>query len=230
MTRQRRADVTYQRILDCAETLFARQGFSATSTRQIAAEAGISIQTLHYHFAGKKNLYNRVMERSVVPVTDLVNKHVQEMFRQDLNDAGRLELAVTRIIDELFDILHSHPNYPLLFYRQWLEPDPELRNVEMENLTPVLQEWAQEIESQLGEERLRGMNLILFFLTLSWMYWGMFVQPNFVGRLVGIDPGSAEFLAMAKDHAREMSMRMMEQRGSSLLSKTIEEIKIAERS
>lgn len=218
MTRQKRAGDTYQRILDSAETLFARQGFSATSTRKIAAEAGISIQTLHYHCAGKKNLYNKVLERSVVPVTDLVNKHVQGLFRQDLNDAKMQELAVTRIIDELFDILHAHPNYPLLFYRQWLEPDPDLRSVELENLTPVLQEWAKEIESQLGEDRLRGMNLILFFLTLSWMYWGMFVQPDFVGRLVGIDPASAEFLAMAKDHAREMTMRMMEQRGSLPLS------------
>jgi AcrR family transcriptional regulator len=203
---------TWERILDAAEALFARQGFSGTSTRQIATKAGISIQTLQYHSGGKKNLYKTVLERTMVPVTDLVNRHVRKMVEQDLTDVRVLEESVARIVDELFDLLHTHPNYAPLFYRQWLVQDPDLRSVEWENLTPVLREWSKEVEAQLDEERLRGTNLFLLFMSLSWMYWGLYVQPPFIARYMNIDPGSPEFLRIVKDHAWEMTLRMMEQR------------------
>ena len=215
MTTRKRPNDTWERILDAAETLFARQGYSGTTTRQIAAEAGISIQTLQYHCGGKKNLYKTVLERAVIPVTDLINRYVQKMFEQNLGDVRVLEESVSRIIDELFDLLHAHPNYAPLFYRQWLILDPDVRSVEWERLTPVLEEWSCEIEAQLDEERLRGIDLFLFFLSLSWMYWGLFVHPPFIARYMGNDPDSPEFLRIVKSHVWEMTLRMMEQRRSS---------------
>ena len=209
---------TWERILAAAETLFARQGYSGTTTRQIAAEAGISIQTLQYHCGGKKNLYRTVLEKTIVPVTDLINRYVQKMVEQDLTDVRVLEESVARILDELFDLLHAHPNYAPLFYRQWLVQEPDLRSVEWENLIPVLRNWAEEVEGQLDEERLRDTNLFLLFLSLSWMYWGLYVQPPFIARYMGIDPDSPEFLRIVKDHAWEMTLRMMEQRRSSTSS------------
>jgi len=205
---------TWERILDAAETLFARQGYSGTSTRQIATEAGISIQTLQYHCGGKKNLYKTVLERTVVPVTDLVNRYVRKMVEQDLTDVRVLEESVARIIDELFDLLQAHPNYAPLFYRQWLVQEPDLRSFEWENLTPVLRQWSKEVEAQLDEERLRDTNLFLLFMSLSWMYWGLYVQPAFIAGHMGINPNSPEFLMILKDHAWEMTLRMMEQRRS----------------
>jgi AcrR family transcriptional regulator len=215
MARAKSVSDTWERILDAAETLFARQGYSGTSTRQIATEAGISIQTLQYHCGGKKNLYKTVLERTVVPVTDLVNRYVRKMVEQDLTDARVLEESVARIIDELFDLLHAHPNYAPLFYRQWLVQEPDLRSVEWENLAPVLREWSKEVEAQLDEERLRDTNLFLLFMSLSWMYWGLYVQPPFIAGYMGMDPESPEFLEILKNHAWEMTLRMMEQRRSS---------------
>jgi AcrR family transcriptional regulator len=209
---------TWKRILDAAETLFARQGYSGTSTRQIATAAGISIQTLQYHCGGKKNLYKAVLERTVVPVTELINRYVQKMIEQDLTDERALEESMARIIDELFDLLRANPNYAPLFYRQWLVQDPELRSVEWESLIPILRDWAEGIEAQLDEERLRGTNLFLLNMSLSWMYWGLFVQPSFLARYMGIDPESPEFLRIVKDHAWEMTLRMMEQRRSAASS------------
>ncbi len=214
MARPKSSPDTWERILDAAETLFARQGYSGTSTRQIATEAGISIQTLQYHCGGKKNLYKTVLERTIVPVTDLVNRYVRKMVEQDLTDVRVLEESVARIIDELFDLLQAHPNYAPLFYRQWLVQEADLRSFEWENLTPVLRQWSKEVEAQLDEERLRDTNLFLLFMSLSWMYWGLYVQPPFIAGHMDIDPDSPEFLMTLKDHAWEMTLRMMEQRRS----------------
>jgi AcrR family transcriptional regulator len=215
MGRTRKSHDTWERILDAAETLFARQGYSGTRTRQIAAEAGISIQTLHHHCGAKEDLYKTVLERTIIPVTDLVDRYVQKLLEQDLTDVRVLEESVARVIDELFDLLHAQPNYALLFYRQWLVEAPSLRSVEWENLTPVFRRWSEEVEAQLDEERLRGINLFLLYVSLSWMYWGLFVQPSFIAQYMGKDSDSPEFLRMVKDHAWEMTLRMMEQRRSS---------------
>lgn|GEM_PF-965514 len=214
----RKSQDTWERILESAETLFARQGYSGTSTRQIAAAAGVSIQTLQYHCGGKKNLYRAVLERTVIPVTDLINRYVQKMLEQDLTDVHVLEESIARIIDELFDLLQANPNYAPLFYRQWLVQDPDLRSVESESMLPLVRNWAEEIEAQLGEERLRGTNPFLLNMSWSWMYWGLFAQPSFLARYMGIDADSPEFLRILKDHAWEMTIRMAQQRQSSSLS------------
>jgi len=76
MTKHKKSHDTWHDILDAAEVLFAQHGYEGASTRRIADLAGISINTLHYHCGGKRNLYKKVLERALVSVTDLVNEHV----------------------------------------------------------------------------------------------------------------------------------------------------------
>ncbi len=212
MTRHKQTEDTWLRILDSAEMLFARAGYDGASTREIAKAAGISINTLHYHCGGKKKLYEKVLERAVVSVTDLVNEHVQRILDRDLNDPDMLEESITRLIGDLFDILHEHPNYARLFLRQLLMTDLDLRSVESDRLVPTLHRWSEQIESQVASGRLGTMNLFLFFLSASLMYWGLFVQPKFIAGYFAIDPDSDEFLAILKAHAREMTLRMIQER------------------
>jgi AcrR family transcriptional regulator len=212
MTRHKQSDDTWRRILDSAETLFAQAGYDGASTREIAKAADVSINTLHYHCGGKKNLYEKVLERALVSVTALVNRHVEGILGKDLGDAGMLEESITRLIDELFDILHNHPNYARLFIRQLLVTDLDLRNVEDDTIVPTLRVWSERIESQIDTKRLGTMNLFLFFLSASLMYWGLFVQPKFIARYFRIDPDSDTYLSILKGHAREMTLRMIEER------------------
>ena len=54
---QTRAD-----ILANAQKLFARQGYAATSAREISAAAGVTIGALFHHFESKLNLFECVFE------------------------------------------------------------------------------------------------------------------------------------------------------------------------
>ena len=54
---------TKQKILDAAEHLFAAQGYSATSLRQIIAEAGVNLASVHYHFGSKEGIVTAVLGR-----------------------------------------------------------------------------------------------------------------------------------------------------------------------
>lgn len=54
---------TKERILGAAEELFALQGFSGTSLRQVTSRADVNIAAVNYHFGSKENLVNEVFRR-----------------------------------------------------------------------------------------------------------------------------------------------------------------------
>ncbi|RUO77252.1 TetR/AcrR family transcriptional regulator [Idiomarina seosinensis] len=63
-THSRKSKITTQnKILNAAETLFAREGFEQTSLRQITQEAGVNLASVNYHFGSKKALIQAVVAR-----------------------------------------------------------------------------------------------------------------------------------------------------------------------
>lgn len=55
-------------LLDAAETLFAEQGFAATSLRALTNRAGANLAAVNYHFGGKEELALAVLARRITPV------------------------------------------------------------------------------------------------------------------------------------------------------------------
>jgi AcrR family transcriptional regulator len=54
---------TRDKILDVAESLFARKGVDRATIKQIGAGAGLNPALLYYYFAGKEDLYKAVLQR-----------------------------------------------------------------------------------------------------------------------------------------------------------------------
>lgn len=212
MEEQAKSKNALTRILDSAETLFAQQGYDGASTREIAAMAGISIQTLHYHCGSKSELYNRILERSIMPVTAMINRHIQKMLKLDLDDEAALNDAINELIDELFETLHQNPNFPLLFFRQWLEQDPALRRVEWEQLAPRLRQWVMQVETIVDQDRRQGIDLPLTFVSVSLLYWGLFTNQKFISALLDQDLEKSEYQKRLKRHAKELTARLLLQR------------------
>ncbi|MDH6131842.1 AcrR family transcriptional regulator [Kitasatospora sp. MAA4] len=62
-TQQQRSDATTHELLAAARTLFARDGYAATSLEAICAEAHSTKGALYHHFRGKESLFRAVYER-----------------------------------------------------------------------------------------------------------------------------------------------------------------------
>jgi len=56
---------TAARIMQTAEKLFAKKGFECVSIRELAAECGVNISLISYHFGGKEQLLERIIETRV---------------------------------------------------------------------------------------------------------------------------------------------------------------------
>ncbi|MFI5623764.1 TetR/AcrR family transcriptional regulator [Nocardioides sp. NPDC051685] len=61
-------------ILQAAAQLFVNRGFAATSTRDIAEKVGIRQASLYYHFAGKPGILAELLELSVRPSLEKVER------------------------------------------------------------------------------------------------------------------------------------------------------------
>src|SRR3954451_3379612 len=61
--RRRRADGTgtRDRILKCAGELFAATGYGDTTSKAIAAAAGVDLASINYHFGSRTGLYQAVL-------------------------------------------------------------------------------------------------------------------------------------------------------------------------
>lgn len=77
-------DLTRERILDEAETLFANNGYHAVSIREITRAAQCNLAAVNYHFGNKQNLYLEVFRARWLPRASRLFRN----FRKSLKDNG----------------------------------------------------------------------------------------------------------------------------------------------
>ncbi len=98
----RKGEQTAARILDVALEQFSRLGFERATLNDIAAAAGVSAPTLHYHFVDKADLWQRAMWQ----LRDVIAR--EEQLLQVAADAT--PLALLRMAMRLFiRISWDHP-------------------------------------------------------------------------------------------------------------------------
>ena len=93
-------------IIEAAMRLFTRYGVKRTGMNDIAAEAGISRQTLYNTFANK----DAVLQATIRLLADRVIADI-EAGLQDTDDLGdQLNIIFKHITIEHFDMMHASPN------------------------------------------------------------------------------------------------------------------------
>ncbi len=97
--RGRRAgeSATREQVLEAARERFARQGYDATTIRQVAADAEVDPALVHYHFGAKADLFAAAVEYPVNPA-DVVAELVAAGGTDDLGE--RLLRLFLRLWDE----------------------------------------------------------------------------------------------------------------------------------
>ena len=140
---------TRDALLDAAEVLFTKHGYSAVSTRDIAETAGTNLGAIQYHFGSKAHLFAETVRRlmsfhwTVEPFVSLAASVPQTKEE----GARQLYLFVYRFLDEMF---HPHgPQACRLMHREILgEPaqDPEMLEA---LVSSVSEEFAQPLDTHL---------------------------------------------------------------------------------
>ncbi|MGV9793341.1 TetR/AcrR family transcriptional regulator [Gordonia sp. ABSL49_1] len=81
-------------ILAAAKSAFHERGFHGTSTRDIAARAGVSLPTLYYHHESKQGMLVAVLQAAM----DAVLSRVRAAIAEADTPAGQLSNAIEAIV------------------------------------------------------------------------------------------------------------------------------------
>jgi TetR/AcrR family transcriptional regulator len=103
------------KILDCAESLFARRGFAGTGLAEVAEHVGLGKSSLFHHFHSKAELYAAVVARILALI--------EERLMRALAAGGTAVDRLDRWIDVLVDLLAEHRTYARILLRSLFEDD-----------------------------------------------------------------------------------------------------------
>ncbi len=100
-------------ILLAAERVFSRRGYDRATTREIAAEAGVSEGSLYRYFASKRAILLALIDR------------VAESWRRDIEQiaAQTLEEAIVQLIARRLRFAREHPTTILTLQQAVLDPE-----------------------------------------------------------------------------------------------------------
>jgi len=111
------ADARRQAILDAAKKVFGAHGYHATTTRDIAAAAGVSEALLYQHFDGKRQLFEHV-----------VHGAAGELERRiEAATAGADPLL--HALQAFFQFVEEEAALYRVFFRQALQADPAFEHL-----------------------------------------------------------------------------------------------------
>ncbi|HEY2685696.1 MAG TPA: TetR family transcriptional regulator [Steroidobacteraceae bacterium] len=84
-----------ERILDAAESLFARHGFYGVSVRDITEAARVDVALVSYHFGGKRELFTAVFQRRA----EMLNAERLDWLEKVVSEARPGAPALEAIVD-----------------------------------------------------------------------------------------------------------------------------------
>lgn len=172
---------TADRILDAAETHFARRGLHGARVRDIAAACDLTAAALYRHFPGKEDLYAAVLTRGITPLVDLMRAFA---------DAEDKRAEAPELVRAVMAHLAAHPNVPGLLYAEAIDGGERL-----EAMGATLRPLARQLLDELSDAALDPAALpfaAALFIHLSFSHTAL---APLLSRVFGVDMLAPESLA-----------------------------------
>ena len=185
------------KILDAALELFSTQGFRATSVREIAERAGVSVGNVYHHFSGKEELFQRLIdrywERLLDPELELNKLFARAAFPDDLEAMAEAIAAVVeensgQILLIYVDVIEFRGKHIRAFYESMAERFEETYSARLS-------------ERQAHGELATGDPLVGVMVAARWFFYFFTVEKCFgVPMHFGMSPQQAvdEFIHLLR--------------------------------
>ena len=127
--KQRRSQATYEALLKAAARVFARSGFDAAQTPDIAAEAGVSTGAFYRYFKDKREIFVEVVaEHLRASQQEVMSKLTPERFLGDGRSSPDKRAAIEMVLDVLFDRIARDAELERV-YLSMSYSDPDVRRL-----------------------------------------------------------------------------------------------------
>ena len=106
------AELTRQRIIDAARTVFLARGVSQTSMEHIAREAGVTRGAVYWHFNNKTDLFHAMREQVMLPMIDSMDETL--LVKNSDDPLACIERFFCSTIERLDDSLNTRQTYEIM--------------------------------------------------------------------------------------------------------------------
>ena len=197
---------TRDRILDEAESLFARKGYHGVSVREITGAADCNLAAVNYHFGNKQNLYLEVFRSRWLPRASQVNAS----FRRTLK--GNEDITPSTVIQSLAQAFLDGPltdterkRHHQLISGELAQPTEAFELVADQVLQPLFNRLLDDLQAAMPEEKDGEQLALNAFSILAMVLYFNLARP-FISRFTGyaIDDN---FKARLVNHIVNFSLR-----------------------
>lgn len=167
-----RGEQTRQAILSSAYDLIIRQGYAATSMRQIAQKSGLALGGIYNHFSSKEGVFRAIIEErhpffQMVPILSAV-------------PGGTVEDFVRNAAHTLVAELGRHPEFLNLMLVEIVEFKSSHVPVVMKKLLPAVMPIAEHIARLEGN--LRPIPPFVLARAFLGMFFSYYITELLLGR------------------------------------------------
>lgn len=158
----RNAELTKEKILDCASIEFSQKGFDGARVDAIIKRADVNISLVYHYFSGKEGLFIAVMERTY----RMVRSHHKEVELRGLEPIA----AMAKLVRATFRLFTKHQEIIGLLNSENLHKAKHIRkSEEIKYLFNPLLETIKGILDQGVEEKKfrRGVDPIDLFISMN---------------------------------------------------------------
>lgn len=169
-----KGEQTRHSILSAAYSLIIRQGYAATSMRQIAEKSGLALGGIYNHFSSKEEVFRAIVaERhpffQIVPLLQAAPGNSVEEYVHN---------AAHTLVDEL----KRHPEFLNLMLVEIVEFKARHVPVVFEKLYPLLMPIVRRISSLEGN--LRSIPPVVLARAFLGMFFSYYITETLMGRSV----------------------------------------------
>ncbi|MCM3443838.1 TetR/AcrR family transcriptional regulator [Metabacillus halosaccharovorans] len=155
---------TRNKIHSAAIKLFAKKGFSATSVKDIAEGAGISIGLMYRHYKKKEDLFNELVTYAVEGLDRIVKR-----FQSDASPVELIKQFTLEIIND-FNKDDEYAHFHMLMNQSSTieDPSPQIKHLKKQS-EAMLHQTARLIEKgqRMGQFKLGNPMEMAFFYFAS---------------------------------------------------------------
>lgn len=149
-------------IIETAERLFSKTGFSGTSVRDIAVEAGVNLAMISYYFGSKEKLMQALFEHR----SEHIKMRVDTLLKDEtLSPQNRME----RLVDDFIErAMKREGFYKIMICEQMMDKNKGIVNM----LWEVKKKNAQIINELIKDGQKKGVfkkNIDVVFLLNTMM-------------------------------------------------------------
>ena len=212
--RERDADVAREAILNAAETIFARNGFSGARVDDIATAAGYNKALIFHYFGDKLGLYQAQMTRTKESIFAQLGAAFDRVFPDGQGGSGavtarRIHDFVADCVRAVFDYYGTHPQAARIM--TWEAAEGWGTFAKCAPPTPV--SWSTRAGELVRQAQAAGVvradldPVIMFTVVMGLPLIHMVSLPRYQLTFPTIDFTSPEALAHAREQIIELVVR-----------------------